>query len=111
MPTDIQSMLDSAGVQAARIEWLWWLMFWACTAVFVLVVGAVVLAVRRGRSADEARPSERTLFAGVAAATGLTIVILFGLLFASVAIGRAIGTPEQPHALTIDITGHQWWWQ
>ena len=104
-------MLDSAGVQAARIEWLWWLMFWACTAVFVLVVGAVVLAVRRGRSADEARPSERTLFAGVATATGLTVVILFGLLFASVAIGRAIGTPEQPHALTIDITGHQWWWQ
>jgi cytochrome c oxidase subunit 2 len=111
MPAEIQSMLDSAGVQAARIEWLWWLMFWVCTAVFVLVVGAVALAVRRGRSADEARPSERTLSAGVAAATALTIVILFGLLFASVAIGRAIATPEAPHALTIDITGNQWWWR
>ena len=31
----IQSVLNSAGPQAARIESLWWLMFWVCTVVFV----------------------------------------------------------------------------
>ena len=111
MPSAIQSALDSAGVQTAHIEWLWWLMFWVCTAVFLAVVGAVVLAVQRGRSADADRPPERALFTAVAGATGLTIVILFGLLFASVATGRAIGSLGQPDALAIQITGYQWWWQ
>jgi cytochrome c oxidase subunit 2 len=111
MPSDIQSMLDPAGVQAARIEWLWWLMFWVCTVVFVVVLGALALAVRRGRSPSDDRPSERALFNGVAAALAVTIVALFGLLSASVVTGRAIATPERPHALTIDITGYQWWWR
>ncbi len=28
LPPVLQSVLESAGPQAARIEWLWWLMFW-----------------------------------------------------------------------------------
>ena len=111
MPTRIQSALDSAGVQAARIEWLWWLMFWVCAVVFVLVTGAVVLAVRRGRSANPSRPAERTLLIGVASAVGVTILTLFGLLYASVATGRAVGTAPPSDSLTIQIVGHQWWWE
>jgi cytochrome c oxidase subunit 2 len=111
MPARIQSVLDSAGVQAARIEWLWWLMFWVCTAVFVLVVCAVVLAVRRGRMNADGRPSERTLFIGVGMASAATVVVLFGLLYASAAIGRAVGTTPQSGALAVQIVGHQWWWE
>jgi cytochrome c oxidase subunit 2 len=103
-------MLDSAGVQAARIELLWWVMFWVCTAVFVAVLVALAMAVRRGRSADSARPSESTLLRGVAIATAATIVVLIGLLFASVATGRAIGSLSQTDPLTVQITGNQWWW-
>ena len=110
MPPRIQSMLDSAGVQAARIEWLWWVMFWVCTAVFVAVLVALAMAVRRGRSADRARPSESALIQGVAIATTATIVVLIGLLFASVATGRAIGSLPQSDPLTVQITGYQWWW-
>ena len=47
---------------------------------------------------------------GVIAATALTIVILFGLLIASVATGRAIGSLNTPDALMIQVTGYQWWW-
>jgi cytochrome c oxidase subunit 2 len=111
MPSRIQSALDSAGVQAARIESLWWLMFWVCTGVFVLVVAAVFLAVRRGRSGDGSRPTDRHLFVGVTTATAATIVILFGLLYASVATGRAIGAPAPENALTVRVVGHQWWWE
>ena len=110
MPSRIQSMLDAAGVQAARIEWLWWLMFWVCTAVFVAVIVALGMALWRGRSAGAARPSDATLIRGVALATAATIVILTGLLVASVATGRAIGSLPQSDPLTVQITGYQWWW-
>ena len=110
MPSRIQSALDSAGVQAARIEWLWWLMFWVCAVVFCLVVGALILAVRRGSSREEFRPSERRLLIGVSSAIAVTIVVLFGLLYASVATGRAIGTRPGTEPLIVEVTGQQWWW-
>jgi cytochrome c oxidase subunit II len=110
MPSIIQSALDSAGIQAARIEWLWWLMFWVTAAIFVLVVGAVALAVRRGRSTVEARPAESTLFRSVAIATATSLVVLVGLLFASVIIGRAIGSHPGGQPLMVKVTGYQWWW-
>ena len=110
MPSRIQSALDSAGVQAARIEWLWWLMFWVCTAVFVLVVAAVAAAVWRGRSRQPQRPPERSLLTAVSAAVAVTIVTLFGLLIASAATGRAIGSRPGTEAVVIQITGQQWWW-
>jgi cytochrome c oxidase subunit II len=105
-----QTALRAAGPQAAWIEWIWWLMFWVCTAVFVLVLGALTLAVRRGRAGDESRPSHASLRAGVATATGVTILTLFGLLFASVVTGRAIASLPQQDALAIEVTGYQWWW-
>lgn len=110
MPARIQSALDSAGIQAARIEWLWWLMFWVTTVVFVLVLAAVFMAVWRGRSADPSRPGERSMLRAVSSAVAVTILILFGLLYASAAIGRAIGTPPGEKPLVIQITGQQWWW-
>lgn len=112
MPSAIQSALDPAGLQSARIEWLWWLLFWICTAVFVAVLGALFLAIRKGRSADPDRPSERSLTIGVAAAGATTVLILFVLLFVSVRAGRAVDAIGKPaDALTVQITGYQWWWQ
>lgn len=110
MPVDVQSALDAAGPQAARIEALWWLLFWVCAAVFLTVVGAVGLACRRGLSGSS-RPGERTLIRGVVTATAVTIAILFGLLFASVRTGRAIATPPPSQVIEIEITGRQWWWE
>jgi cytochrome c oxidase subunit II len=110
MPSSIQSALDPAGVQAARIEWLWWLMFWVTTAVFVLVIGALVLAIRRGRSQGLERPSESTMFRNVALASATSLAVLIGLLFASVVTGRAIGTRPGVEPLVVQVTGYQWWW-
>jgi len=105
MPTRIQSALDSAGIQAARIEWLWWLMLWVTTVVFVLVVAAVAVAVVRGRSSERPRPTHTTMVRAVGSALALTIVILFGLLYASAATGRAIGSVPAEAPLVIQITG------
>ena len=106
----IQSALHPAGPQAARLEWLWWLTFWVSAAVFVAVVIALILAVRRGRSASPERPSETNIVMGVSMATAATIVILFALLLISAITGRSLAALNDPSPLTIQLTGYQWWW-
>ena len=117
MPEGIQSALDAAGLHAARIEGLWWLFFWACTAIYVLVIGTVVVAVRRGSAARAGRPAEMTLARSVAGATVVTVVLLVGFAFASLLTGRALGfnrelpdRADAPDALVVHVTGRQWWW-
>jgi cytochrome c oxidase subunit 2 len=114
-----QSALDPAGPQAARIEDLWWVYFWVCAAVFVLVFLALVTAVFHGRRGegdptDPGAPhppeSERRLTRTVASAVAVTVAVLTGLLVATVAASRtASSLPGDP--LTLELTGQQWWWQ
>ena len=108
MPAIFQSALHPAGPQAASISHLWWLMFWTCSAVYVIVITALLVAIRRRRM--DTRPGDGTLRTSVVTATGITVVILFGLLFASVVTGRAVASLGAAEALVIDITGNQWWW-
>src|SRR3954451_10540851 len=104
------------GVQAAHIETLWWLMFWVCSAVFVAVMVALGAAITRppresgppGAIPPERRERMRRVVAG---AVGVTVLVLFVLLFASVSTGRAIESLRTSKAITIKLTGHQWWWE
>jgi cytochrome c oxidase subunit 2 len=110
------SALHSHGVQAAHIEHLWWLMFWVCSAVFVLVMVAVGAAITRkpGESglAGPIPPESRLRMSRVVAgAVGITVLTLFVLLFASVSTSRAIESLRTSKAITIKVTGHQWWWE
>ena len=106
----IQSALNPAGIQAAHISDLYWLMFWTSVAVFVAVLVALVVAIRRGRGRDAGEPSRAAAAKSVIAATGISIAILVGLLFASVATGRAVGSLPVDNALGIEVVGYQWWW-
>jgi cytochrome c oxidase subunit II len=90
-------------------------MLWTTTAVFVVVIAFGVFALIRGlrrrtqpppTSASDARLARR-----VVAATLLTVVILIGLLYASVSTGRAVSAHVPSDAVTIAISGHQWWWE
>jgi len=105
--TVLQSILDPAGPQAAYISRLWWLMLWVTTIVFVLVLGFLAAALLRRRRAT----SEQSLARAVVAAVGATVVILFGLLIASVWTGRAVASLGATSAVTIEIVGHQFWWE
>src|SRR5215213_8913570 len=79
------SALDAAGPQASRIESLWWLFFWVCVVVWVLVmVFLLVPALRRRRVASPAvdepvtqpEPApERRRQVVVAGCVGLTIAV------------------------------------
>jgi cytochrome c oxidase subunit 2 len=115
-----QTSINPAGPQSSQISRLWWLMFYVCAFVFVLVIAATATAIRR-RGNDQAEafavmnPSEQgenRRRNAVVAATSLTILILFVFLVVSFSIGRSLtGDVATKNALTIEITGHQWWWE
>jgi cytochrome c oxidase subunit 2 len=112
----IQSVLDSAGIQAARIESLWWVMFGVTAAVYVIVMAWLAASAWRGhRRPQNAGPrhqgrDDAPLFKVVAGATALTVVTLFGLLVASIYTGRAVASQRDDEAMVIDVTAYQWWW-
>jgi cytochrome c oxidase subunit 2 len=113
----LQSALDVASPEAAQIRDLWWLFFWISAAVFVLVLAATLLAVFHRRPTPPAALSpladagaEPALARNVGVAVGATLVILLGLLIASVRTGHALAAvPDNP--LKIRIVGQRWWWQ
>src|SRR5512146_377118 len=116
----VQSALAPAGPQASRIGQLWWLMFWVSVVVWVLVMAALLVGVARARTRDAAvlRPdvdreawSRPRLAGAVGVATGVTVLVLFVLLFSSVYTGRRVAALGAASALTIDVIGHQWWWE
>ena len=116
---DRQSPLDPAGTQAGRIRGLFDLDLGVCVVVYVLVMGAVVVGVirRRGRGGSDlpviTPPVNEELRKGVivTAAVGLTVVTLFVLLVGDYLTGRRIDALSDPDALTVQVTGHQWWWE
>jgi len=109
-------VLDGGGAAGDRIAGHWRLHLWIALVVLIGVVVFLLDAMRRRATgaAGVLRPdaaSERRLTVGVSVAVGLTAVALLVLLVASVATGRSLGIlgAETP-AVTIEITGRQWWW-
>ena len=112
------NVLDAAGPQADRLAGLWWLMFWICAGVFVLMLAALAFAVVRGRRAapgdalpDADPPPAYRAGTVIAVASGVSVVILIVLLVASVLVGRAVTAFGGADPLTIEVTGRQWWWE
>ena len=113
----MQDALNAAGVQAAHVESLWWLMFWVCTIVFVATMIALAASVVRARRADErdesrvSAPGERRLTRWVAGSVAVSVVLLGVLFFASIFTDRALAQLPLEDAVHIDLTGYQWWWE
>ncbi len=112
--TSPQSALAPASPQAARISDLWWLMFTICSVVFVAVIATLLYAVfhRRAATSQSAEAgAERRMTIAVGGAVAATAAILFVLLVASISSGRGLASSTGPAAVTIEVTGHQWWWE
>jgi len=111
----LHSVLEPAGPQAGRIYTLWVVTCWISIGVFVVVAFATAAAVVRGcrnhRQRLTAGPSEMAVSTAVALAIVVTSGILFVLLGASVSTGQALNALGEPGAVSIAITGHQWWWE
>lgn len=98
-------------------------MFWVSSAVFLIVLVFLAIAVSRGRnrrrSAGDTTPElqppangERQRRVVVIGATALTILIMFIFLLDSFFVGKGMTAElSQKQGVAIEITGHQWWWE
>src|SRR4051794_26034492 len=87
----VQSALDPAGPQSLRLDRMWWLMFWVCVAVFVVVMMVFTLAIRGARKRaqpDNEPATERKVTKIIAGALSVSAFILFGLMIADFVTGR-----------------------
>ena len=108
-----QSVNSPAGPQASRINNVWWFMFWVCAVAFVLTMLSLAAAIWRRRKVakvDHTNDSRRRIL--VTAASVLAIVALFSFLVAGAVAGKNVSRGlESKNALTIQVIGHQWWWE
>jgi len=107
------SAVDPAGPQAARIHGLTVLFTALGAAVFATVAGALLYAAWRGhRRVENASGDreERRMAVWVASAVAGTVVILVTLLMLDFRVGRRMADFADPAAITIKVTGKQWWW-
>jgi cytochrome c oxidase subunit 2 len=117
-----QSVLNPAAAESTQIFHLWWIFFWVMVAIFALVAIVLFIAILRniGRVPDDpqldmiAQPpeaSESRATNVVSVLVIVTVLILFALLIADFFTGNAIYATPDPNALSIKVTGHQWWWE
>lgn len=113
-----QSVFDPASRQASDEARLLGAMILVAAVVFVVVIAAFLYAGlrRRTTTAEPGRPtvvptaSDHTLRLFVGGGVAVTVGILFVFLLSDFVVGRAQGaTPG--NVMTIDVTGHQWWWE
>ncbi len=111
------SELHPAGPQASQIEWLYWVIFWITFVAFVLTVLAFARAGTRTHSSSEEmlpviqNPDDTRAKWAVGSAVTITVLTLFAVLFMSVITGKKVEGVTSSNPITIQVTGHQWWWE
>jgi cytochrome c oxidase subunit 2 len=111
-----RSAIDPQGPAAESISGLWWLMLGLGVAVFTLV--AVLLGIglfrRRpdeGSEADEDDDPRRVRRWVLGGGVVLPLVVIGIVLAATVGTMRDIPTTAPGGALSVEVVGHQWWWE
>jgi cytochrome c oxidase subunit 2 len=96
------------GPQARHILDLWWLITATCAAVYLALLCAFLWALWRGSRGGASDRHARTI---VGSAVGVSTLLLLVLIVASVLTDRALANLPAEDALTIEVTGHRWWWE
>ena len=106
-----QSMFNPQGPAAHRIAMLGWILIAICLAVYGAVLSALAWALVRKRQESDDLPETSTQLARiVSAGVAVTAAVLVTLTISSAAVGRGLTSPTGPAAITVDVIGHQWWW-
>ena len=110
------SYLDATG-RAGRSEGnlgIWLTVI--ASVVVILVCAAIIVGITRNRTErDHEQSVQRTRVASglswIYIGTGATIVVLIGVFIATMVTLTAAAHPPKIPSLTMDVTGHQWWWE
>lgn len=116
-----QSAFNFAGTNSRVTGDLFWVFLILLGVIFLIVMAIALIALLRRHRGIEQEPleathlpspeTERSLTRMVSGASIVTVLILLGLIAASVSTGKAISDRAMPaNHLTIEVTGNQWWW-
>ena len=110
-------VLEPASPGAAAIRHLFIIVLLICSAIFLIVVGLIIISLLRFRAHGSAPPLQN--FWNHRAEIGWTIPPVLIVLFLAVVSAKLIVNEERgpefssPEAGNADLTvvGHQWWWE
>jgi cytochrome c oxidase subunit II len=105
------SLVDAAGPRAALTANLWWFMLVLGLAVYVLVMGFMALSLLArpgGRWPLDDRSRTRIVIGGGLIAPAAVLLVL---IVANLRTLVAVAAPPGPADLTLEVVGHQWWWE
>jgi cytochrome c oxidase subunit 2 len=104
-------IFSDASDAAARTTHLTWFMVIVAAVVYAIVMGVMVVAMTRNRgraptSLDVSDPGIRWIVIGGLVMPAIVLAAVF--MVAETAMGKY---PGPRPALTLRVTGHQWWWE
>ena len=106
------SVLDPVGPEAAQIAGLTWFMIGLGGLLWLATVGFLVLALLRGRLRRRPRASEKGARAFILVwGVAVPMVALPAVFAYSLAVGVDVARPPPPGELTVEVVGHQFWWE
>ena len=110
------SYMDATGAAGRREAVLGWWLTGTASAVVVAVCIAILVGVLRRRSDDAAQsgPERREIRSGlmwIYVGTAITVAILLVTFGGTMVTLNAASRPRITPSLTLDVTGHQWWWE
>jgi cytochrome c oxidase subunit II len=100
-------VLDPAGPRAAETANLWWFMLALGLTVYLLVMLFLVASLRSRRQLGEKARIRIVVGGGLIAPAVVLVVLLIADLKTLVAVAAPPGQAD----LTLEIVGHQWWWE
>jgi cytochrome c oxidase subunit 2 len=106
--------LDPKGSGAERIAGLTYLLLWISLAVLAIVMIGIAVAVVRGRKkSDDVDKAEVRWGEPFIVVSGVVIpALILGAVFViSVRDQAALSSAGDSSAMTIQVTGHLWWWE
>jgi cytochrome c oxidase subunit II len=110
-----QSVLNPQSPQAYALAHLFWVFTIACSIIWILVISALAIAVfKRADNTSASREDSpgrmRLKSVIVGALVGVTAIILTFFTITSFYTTRGIAGASK-RAMTIKVTGQQWWWE
>jgi cytochrome c oxidase subunit 2 len=111
--------VTSHGIRAHPIQALTWAMMIVSIAVIVIISALLVASVMRGwrRQAviiPDATVVERPLggMSWIYIGVGVSTIVLFVMMvWTVVTLAKVSNLPSGGGAVTVEVTGHQWWWE
>ena len=103
------------GPAADELAWLIWFFTGLCAAIWLLVMAGLAVSAHAPsattRPAGDRPASRKQASRIVTASVAVTAAVLVALTLLSFFSNRTLAGIGSDSALTIHVTGHQWWWE